>query len=236
MTAVRGTVIYGLVDPRDGQVRYVGKTVEPQQRLYMHLWYATSGRTDTHRDRWLRVLLAAGAEPVMRVLEEVPLGVSWEERERSWIAALPDLTNTARGGEGVDVPRTPEWSARIGLAHRGKVVSCETRRLLRERNSYTHATHCARGHVYDEANTGFTPDGHRVCRICAREYRREWRRLRGLKGRQRQVCRRGHLMCGDNLRFLKRPARDGRAACTERICRECVRIRNRSAKAARRAA
>jgi Transcription factor WhiB len=30
-------------------------------------------------------------------------------------------------------------------------------------------THCKRGHRFDAANTYYTPDGHRRCRICLRE-------------------------------------------------------------------
>lgn len=29
-------------------------------------------------------------------------------------------------------------------------------------------THCAKGHPYDETNTGRRPNGHRYCRACAR--------------------------------------------------------------------
>jgi hypothetical protein len=43
-------------------------------------------------------------------------------------------------------------------------------------------THCKRGHLYDEANTGFTTQGHRRCRTCAREKQRAYvsRRLQTL--------------------------------------------------------
>jgi WhiB family transcriptional regulator, redox-sensing transcriptional regulator len=30
-------------------------------------------------------------------------------------------------------------------------------------------THCKRGHLFDAANTYYTPDGHRRCRTCLRE-------------------------------------------------------------------
>jgi hypothetical protein len=36
-------------------------------------------------------------------------------------------------------------------------------------------THCPHGHKYDEANTRVGPSGKRTCRICAREWMREWR-------------------------------------------------------------
>jgi hypothetical protein len=37
-------------------------------------------------------------------------------------------------------------------------------------------THCKRGHLYDEANTGFTTQGHRRCRTCARDKQRRLRK------------------------------------------------------------
>jgi hypothetical protein len=32
-------------------------------------------------------------------------------------------------------------------------------------------THCKRGHPFDSENTRFTPQGHRICRICRHESR-----------------------------------------------------------------
>jgi hypothetical protein len=215
--------IYGLADPIDGVVRYVGKTTQPAKRLYMHVWLATSGQSDTHRDRWIRRVVATGRAPVMLTLEEVT-PATWEERERHWIASLPNLVNTSEGGDGVRAPRTPEWRARIGAAHRGKLVSAETRRRLRESSPWTQAATCSKGHLYTPESTAILKNGGRQCRICSRARQRADRRKRGLKGPV-QVCKRGHPLAGDNLRLLER---DG---FTERICRQCVRERNARAKA-----
>lgn len=35
-------------------------------------------------------------------------------------------------------------------------------------------THCPRGHTYNEENTYMDPKGHRRCRPCARQTKREW--------------------------------------------------------------
>ena len=59
----------------------------------------------------------------------------WQRVEREMIATLRAsgrLTNLTAGGEGIDMPRTPEWRARIGQAHRGKSVSGETQQRLRD--------------------------------------------------------------------------------------------------------
>ena len=44
-------------------------------------------------------------------------------------------------------------------------------------------THCHKGHLFDDANTHFTPDGRRVCRKCNSMKQRLWRQ----KQRRRHV-------------------------------------------------
>ncbi|MFB7219360.1 HNH endonuclease [Streptomyces sp. NPDC056227] len=46
-------------------------------------------------------------------------------------------------------------------------------------------THCPQGHLYDEANTRVTPQGHRVCRTCHRERARASYQPRGKSGATR---------------------------------------------------
>lgn len=38
------------------------------------------------------------------------------------------------------------------------------------RHPHANATHCPKGHPYNEANTRITPRGHRRCRACHREW------------------------------------------------------------------
>jgi hypothetical protein len=100
------TFIYGLVDPRTGHVRYVGKSNKPTVRLGLHLIPSQLKET-THKTRWLRQLLDAGERPRLIILENVPK-VSWPESEKKWISHYrnlpnyPPLTNSTDGGEGVE--------------------------------------------------------------------------------------------------------------------------------------
>lgn len=95
-------VIYGLADPRTGQIRYVGKTTKKlKDRLAGHLSGARAGRPGV--GEWMRSLTSP---PLIIVLEEEPL--SWQEAEKRWIASLPDLVNLHRGGGGWSVRRNPE--------------------------------------------------------------------------------------------------------------------------------
>jgi hypothetical protein len=153
----------------------------------------------------------------------------WQQEERRWIAESKDLlTNSTAGGDGVDAPRTETWKKRIGDAHRGKEISPELREKLRETQLAKRGSCCKTGHEFTPENTATRRNGNnewRTCRQCEREYRKQWREDKGLvKGRKKQLCCQGHPLEGDNLRILVRRGRE------ERICRECVRIRNKKSK------
>lgn len=96
------THIYGLIDPRDGTLRYVGKADKPGRRLQAHLFHAKHNQL-THKARWIKGLLEAGVAPEMTILEIVPLD-DWQEAERFWIAYLRaigcELVNHNDGGLG----------------------------------------------------------------------------------------------------------------------------------------
>ena len=107
--------IYTLVDPRNGQVRYVGKTVDPKNRLSVHL----KDGDRTYRGNWIKSLKREGYTPEMRTLEIVSsAGTEWQEREKFWIQFYRQqgfqLTNLTDGGEGC----------------LGREVSSETRRKI----------------------------------------------------------------------------------------------------------
>ena len=119
--------IYCLSDPRDGQVRYVGKTICLNRRFNGHL----HGK-GTHKANWIQELVRLGLKPVMEVLEEVPAN-DWEDAEKFWIASLSfmgcKLTNGTEGGEGGGTKRgykqNPEHSRKIAAALHGKKKSPE---------------------------------------------------------------------------------------------------------------
>ena len=88
MTTVRPSrfLIYGLVDPRDRCLRYIGKTHKRRElRLQEHIEAARTGGA-SHVYRWIRGLLDTGHLPDIFVLERVPGTDSWEEAERRQIA------------------------------------------------------------------------------------------------------------------------------------------------------
>ena len=229
------TLIYGLVDPaRPGEIRYVGKTVDLPARIRHHEWMARRGAIyPVHR--WIREVLRARRSPEAVVLEVIE-GEGWAEAERRWIAKLDNLTNISRGGEGVDAPRTPEWLQRIADAHRGKKISKETRKRLSEINlsaTMPAVSGAIRGRqrtrVSERARTGACiAVASPVCGCSKRTFvgGRAFRVERsGRRTLSRSRPERGHRLEGDNVRISHRSG--GRV---ERICRECVRIRNREYK------
>lgn len=102
---LRPVYVYGLTDPRDGRIYYIGQSVWPGSRRCDHEKRARWCTRDSHgRCVWIKQLQAAGLRPGLLVLEAVPYDADWEAAERAWIeyarwSAWP-LTNLTPGGRG----------------------------------------------------------------------------------------------------------------------------------------
>ncbi len=101
MPDARPWFIYALADPRDDEIRYIGKSVDVATRVKCHM----RDQGSTRKARWLRSLVALGLEPSVMLLQS---GTGdWEIAERAWIALLGeryDLTNATEGGDGLHGP------------------------------------------------------------------------------------------------------------------------------------
>jgi len=97
------TYIYKLIDPRNNQVKYIGKANKPVERLKAHINPARY--RSTYKHNWIRQLRREKVKPIMIILEEVSIN-RWKEREKAWILFYKyinaPLTNIAGGGEGSD--------------------------------------------------------------------------------------------------------------------------------------
>jgi len=83
-------LIYGLIDPRDRCLRYVGKTHKRREiRLSEHIEAAREGQS-SRVYRWIRGLLKLDLVPEIFVLERVPGTDDWGEAERRNIAFWRD--------------------------------------------------------------------------------------------------------------------------------------------------
>jgi len=83
--------VYGLFDPRDERVRYVGVTTDIEARLCVHR--SPDPACGERLGAWLSGLRAESVEPCLRVLEELAPGADVREAEARWIASFPDLLN-----------------------------------------------------------------------------------------------------------------------------------------------
>ena len=133
--------IYYLADPLEPKhVRYVGMAGCRADRPYYHAKLAKRSKKNSHLFNWIRGMQAAGREPAVFVLEELPEGASHlfvGEIEKMYISSLGrighDLTNVVEGGGGsIGYRFTPEAVAARAAKIRGRKHphSEETRALL----------------------------------------------------------------------------------------------------------
>ncbi len=119
-------LVYGLTDPRTGEIRYVGKSSAGLSRPRAHRTPKRLAADQTHKGRWIRSLHATGLDYEITVLQECADSDSLVAAEIAWIAEARaagwPLTNLAAGGEGwsVGMKHRPESIAKTAAAHRGK--------------------------------------------------------------------------------------------------------------------
>jgi len=75
--------IYTLNDPRTDEVRYVGRTARPQERVNAHITHCLSRNREGPRGLWIRELWAEGLTPYMVIIDEVPYAERWAA-ENKW--------------------------------------------------------------------------------------------------------------------------------------------------------
>lgn len=117
--------IYVLIDPITDQVRYVGWTSNPKQRIKNHI--ARSKHENHHRANWIKSLLKKEVLPKMMIIE-TGKGLGYAERESFWISYYRsigcDLTNSTNGGEGtIGYSHSENTKEKIRIGNTGKKMS-----------------------------------------------------------------------------------------------------------------
>ena len=216
--------IYVLVDPRTGLIRYVGKTVRSlDDRLRGHL--ADAKRRSTRRvARWINTLLRDGLRPEICSIEVVSSGGDWVEREKYYIKLYRDmgndLTNLSDGGEGLSGYKfsTSTIKARSEKRRKGSTFYCETcgisfwRRPSDIKNGNNRF--CSRN-CYSMSLKG-------IYRPVPAECTKRGIAAAANEKVSRTHCKRGHLLCGDNM---------FRTSHGSRGCKECRKLHKRTYRA-----
>lgn len=105
---VRPTYIYALKDPRNNEIRYIGKSNNPKVRFQQHL----KDKKNILKDDWITELLQIGSLPELVILEKTDID-HWQEREIYWIAFGRDngwkLVNITDGGNGMTQVQSPSF-------------------------------------------------------------------------------------------------------------------------------
>lgn len=97
---MKDIIIYTLIDPRNNQVRYIGKSNNPKQRLANHINRSKSCfNSPIHC--WIRKLLSLNLKPIL-FIQEICNENNWQEREIYWIQyyreKYENITNVSDGG------------------------------------------------------------------------------------------------------------------------------------------
>jgi len=94
--------IYILKCP-EGNIRYVGKTVNPKRRLHSHIYEAKKYKNKRYVTAWINSLLNKKEKPNLEIIEECTKH-NWAEREKYWISyyrkRIDNLCNLCDGGSG----------------------------------------------------------------------------------------------------------------------------------------
>lgn len=79
-------LIYGLIDPRDRGLRYIGKTHKRREwRLNEHIECAMENDSRPVYS-WINELLKLGIKPEIFILEKIPADSDWREAEKNMIS------------------------------------------------------------------------------------------------------------------------------------------------------
>lgn len=117
--------IYGLYDPRTGELRYVGQTTRASgKRLQEHL--TTKSRAKhTYLAHWVAALWTLGLRPDIKLLAEASSKEDLDQLEMEWIAqgrgAGIRLTNHTEGGKGqLGRVVSDATRAKMSTSHKGR--------------------------------------------------------------------------------------------------------------------
>ncbi len=117
-------LIYGLVDPRDGQLRYVGKSTSGLERPKAHGHPSVLRKSQGYKANWLRLLKSMDLSHSIVIIQEFEDSEILPVAEIYWISYFKGmgcrLTNMTDGGEGVSgLKRSKNTKSKMSLSRGG---------------------------------------------------------------------------------------------------------------------
>lgn len=126
--------IYGLIDPRTEEIRYIGKSSRGMRRAYQHAYEKYKGKGE--KARWIASLQEEGLSYEIITLENVSSREELDARETWWIAwyrPLGRLTNVSAGGSYEADAQAGGFAAQAAMTEKEKIESI--RRLHASRDA-----------------------------------------------------------------------------------------------------
>jgi group I intron endonuclease len=130
--------IYGLLDPRTSELKYVGKTSRTLKRRLIEHLSRKELEYPCYKSNWLKSLIKEGFKPEIFCIEECS-NESLNENEMFYVAYFKflgcKLTNLTDGGEGLQPGYIPskEIREKISKANTGKKRTPQQIEAMRER-------------------------------------------------------------------------------------------------------
>lgn len=120
-------LIYGLIDPRNGQLRYVGQSIRGLRRPVEHWKNKRHREAKDHCHTWVRSVLRDGFVPEVEIIQECSSFAELDEAEDFWIAYFRfigcNLTNTHTCGKGTKGLPSPTKGRKLSEEHKMKIAA-----------------------------------------------------------------------------------------------------------------
>ena len=92
------TYIYALCCPVEKKIKYIGKSNNPKSRFRKHKQMSDKNH---QKNEWIKSLLEIGLEPILEIVEKVPID-TWKEKEKLYIKKYSNsILNVCGGGNGL---------------------------------------------------------------------------------------------------------------------------------------
>jgi len=118
-------ITYGLLDPRDNRLRYVGQSSIGLERPQKHWKHKKLRERKDHCHNWIRLIIADGLLPEVVIIEELDDRLKLNKAEMKWIKKYRDdgldLTNMTDGGEGTHGCEPWCKGQQLSKEHRDKI-------------------------------------------------------------------------------------------------------------------